>query len=165
MRFILALAVLALAAPVAAQQVRFSAEPIEQCLAQARRLDARKDCVGLGAKACQSKGTGKVYCMTAETQFWSDRMQAALVKLRAKAEIVDSKIDPSKPGGFRLADDLAAMQSAWEDWREKTCAFEAMLRRGTPNTSLAAAWCMMNLTGEQALFLETSARYRTKQEE
>jgi uncharacterized protein YecT (DUF1311 family) len=158
----LLLALIVMAAPAQAQQVTFSPAPILNCLADAHGSQERRDCVGLGAKACTS---GKVTCMTAETHYWTTRMEATLVKLREKAALIDSRIDASKPGGFRLTEDLATMQSNWTVWRENRCAFEAMLRRGTPLTSSAAAWCMMTLTGEQALFLEASERYRTKQEE
>lgn len=169
-RILLALALaLSVGTGAVAQQIAFSPELLAACLSKAQRQIQKEDCIGTGAMACKAATRDATpgdiaACMAAETEWWSLRMQSTLRRLEQKAAAIDAVVDPSKPGGFRLVDDLAAMQAAWEHWREKTCAFEAMLRRGTPYTSTAAASCMMKLTAQQSLFLDASLAYRTVQE-
>ena len=85
----------------------------------------------------------------------------ALEEMREKARGLDEEFaqtEMAEKVPFKLVEDLQLMQDAWKAWREKRCAFEAMLHRGTPEASMSAAWCMVRTTGRQALFLERSAQ-------
>ncbi len=167
MRTALALAALIVAAPLAApaQEVDFDIQPTLDCIEQARRSDHRPLCVGEAAQACvrgipNASAVNVSLCMERETRYWARRMEVAYDAMHEKAEAADAafaQTEMAEKVPFKLTEDLALMQDAWKDWREKRCAFEAMLRRGTPEASMSAAWCMVRQTGVQALFLERSA--------
>lgn len=165
MRMACLLACLLLAAgPSEAQQAySFTPEATETCLAEARGSAAQRGCIGASARTChqairQADMTDIALCMTAETEYWAARMETAYGAMMARAETLDAGVDTSRPGSFRMTDDLAAMQEAWLVWREKSCAFESIQRRGKPDRMVSAANCMMKLTGEQALYLEAAVR-------
>ena len=157
-----AAAVLALSGAAAAQDIDFDIQPTLDCIEEAPRSDHRPICVGEAAQACvrRLRGAGPVdisLCMEQETRYWARRMETALDAMEEKAKAADeafAETEMAEKVPFELTEDLALMQTAWETWREKRCAFEAMLHRGTPDASLAAAWCMVRRTGTQALFLE-----------
>lgn len=132
----------------AAQQLRFSASPVTDCLATAKGLQGRKECVAPGAQSCGTRGGGRAFCCTAKTQWWISRMGLVPDPSQVKDQIRDGKVAPAMPGGFRQMQDLAAM-----------------LRRRALLSLVMAACGVTRLTGALALFLETSAHYRTKQEE
>ena len=164
----LALTLPALTLPAAAQDaVRFDIAPTTECIAQARRSAERMLCVGEAARACHQRVQGATtldvsLCMAEETKYWTARMTDALGAMHDKAEESDrafAETDLAEKVPFKLTEDLAAMQTAWEAWRETRCAFEAMLRRGTPYAATAAANCMLQQTGAQALFLESAVRH------
>ena len=164
---VLAAAAIALALPSAApaQEVRFDIQPTLDCIEEARRSDLRPTCVGEAAQACIRRipNAGPVdvsLCMEQETRYWARRMETAYDEMHARAEAADAEFAHTEMAAkvpFKLTEDLALMQEAWRAWREKRCAFEAMLHRGTPEASMSAAWCMVRQTGAQALFLERSA--------
>lgn len=168
MRTALALAALVLAAPAPApaQQVDFDIRPTLDCIDEAMRSDHRPLCVGEAAQACVRgiPDAGPVdvsLCMERETRYWAARMNDALEEMREKAQELDedfARTEMAEKVPFKLTEDLQLMQDAWKAWREKRCAFEAMLHRGTPEASMSAAWCMVRTTGRQALFLERSVR-------
>ncbi|MFP4328662.1 MAG: lysozyme inhibitor LprI family protein [Paracoccaceae bacterium] len=161
-----AAALLALSGAATAQDVKFDIQPTLDCIDKAQRSDHRPICVGEAAQACirRSPGAGPVdisLCMEQETRYWSRRMDTALEAMEEKASAADAafaETEMAEHVPFKLTEDLALMQDAWKDWREKRCAFEAMLRRGTPDASISAAWCMVRQTGAQALFIEQAAR-------
>ena len=158
-------AALALASPpqAAAQGVTFDIAPTLDCIAEARTSAARPLCVGEAARACIRRipGAGALdvsLCMEQETRYWTRRMDAALETLGEQAAAADAdfaKTEMAAKVPFLLVEDLGLMQAAWTEWREKRCAFEAMLHRGTPEASMKAATCMARATGAQALFLES----------
>ena len=155
---------LALAAPLAApaQSVEFDIAPTLDCLERTKRSVLRPACVSEAAQACVQRlparsPVGVSLCMEQETRYWAGRMEQALDALEELARARDAAFAETEMAAqvpFKLVDDLALMQSAWEEWREKRCAFEAMMHRGTPEASMQAAWCMTRSTGRHALFLE-----------
>jgi uncharacterized protein YecT (DUF1311 family) len=155
----------ALFAPLAApaQDVAFDIAPTLDCLERTKRSAMRPACVSEAAQACVRRLPGRSpvdvsLCMEQETRYWTGRMEAALDGLDEVARARDAAFAETEMAAkvpFKLTDDLALMQAAWEDWRETRCAFEAMMYRGTPEASMQAAWCMTRVTGEYALFLES----------
>lgn len=166
MRLAMLLATLLFAVPgsAPAQEIRFDIQPTLDCIDNATRSDQRPICVGEGARACirrlpSSTMLGVSMCLGEETSYWMVRMNAALESLQTAAEASDAAFGEtalSQKVPFLMTEDLAAMQTAWEKWREERCTFAAMLYRGTPNAGSSAASCMMTLTGAQALYLERS---------
>lgn len=149
--------------PATAQQtLKFSPKATVDCLKRAKTSALRAACIGESAKVCfnrfKPKTNGDVAaCMAAETGYWTKRMDAAYDKLALKAAEEDAQFPQAQ---FSLVEDLQVMQTRWEAWREARCAVEAVMRRGTPFKSTAAASCTMKLTGQQALFLESAVKYK-----
>lgn len=170
MRPLLSIVLVALFLPVAGQaqqMIRFTPEATLACMKKARGGAAKEACIGESAKVCfnriQPHTNGDVAaCMAAETGYWKKRMDRAYDEMMVKAAKADEEFQKnpkSKNVPFKLTEDLEIMQTRWASWREARCAVEAMMRRGTPFTSTAAASCTMKLTGEQALFLEAAVKY------
>lgn len=128
---------------------------------------AEATCIGASAKACQQRikqaGPGDIAaCMGRESEYWQGRIDRAYDKMMALAEGADAafaQTAKAKNVPFKLTEDLALQQKEWAEWREIRCAVEAMMRRGSPYTSTAAAYCTMKRMGEQALFLESAVKY------
>lgn len=165
MRMTACLLTLALAVPAAAQQIAFSPEATESCLA-AQDGASGAGCVGKSAAVCIAAMRGAsdedaAMCLNAETEWWRQRMRAAYARVEKKAALLDVEFAQSiAQGGARMTDDLAAMQSAWTDWSEKRCFFAAIEHRGKPDRTRVASDCMLHQTGDQALLLEAVAARR-----
>ncbi|MEX5729502.1 uncharacterized protein Ga0609869_002855 [Rhodovulum iodosum] len=160
-------AVLALAAPVAAQEVKFSPDATLDCMKKQRLPGADDTCIGSSARVCfqrikNASNADIAACMGKESEYWKGRMDAAYDRMMELAEAADaefSKTEKAKVVPFKLTEDLAIQQEKWAEWREIRCAVEAMMRRGSPYTMTAAANCTMKRIGEQALFLESAVTY------
>lgn len=167
MRFLPILIALFPALPAAAQQVDFSPEATETCIADQRLPGATADalCIGESAKACYGRSARPAdiaTCLGLEAGYWQRRVDAAFARMMELAEVADAEFAERAQVAnipFQLTTDLEQMQAQWEDWREIRCAVEAMMRRGTPHTQTAAASCTMRRMGEQALFLERAVKY------
>lgn len=154
-----ALAVL-LAAPAAAQDIRFNITPTLACLGRAQ-TDAPGDpsCIGTAAEICMevSDGgfstVGMVACISRELDYWDARLNDSYQALRARhrADDADTANIPGIPS-MELA--LRDMQRAWIPFRDATCDYERSLWGGGTGGGPATAGCRMRLTGQQALYLE-----------
>jgi uncharacterized protein YecT (DUF1311 family) len=161
------MAALLLALPAAAQEVNFSPAATEECIATQRLPGATADalCIGESAKACYGRSASPAQiatCLGLEAGYWQRRVDAAYERMMDLAEVADADFAERAAAAdipFQLTTDLEQMQAAWADWREIRCAVEAMMRRGTPHTSTAAAACTMRRMGEQALFLESAVKF------
>lgn len=160
-------AALAVAAPLAAQEVKFSPDATLECMEKQRLPGADDTCIGESARACfqnikNASNSDIAMCMGKESEYWKGRMDTAYDKMMTLAEKADEEFAKNPMSAkikALLAVDLAAQQEQWADWREIRCATEAMMRRGTPYPMTAAANCTMRRIGEQALFLESSVKY------
>jgi len=165
------MAVLALlAGPAGAQDIPFSPEATESCLAAATAegggLAAREACIGKSADACIDtpdgySTVGMSYCLDQERQYWAahlDGAYGALLEMETGAE------EALKELGSAAASPVAAlkeMQRAWTGYRDAACAYEASTWGGGTGAGPAANQCMMLLTGRQALALEDRLRMRS----
>ena len=165
-RTIAGLMLLASTGGAVAQEIPFSADATETCLAGQRDPEGRAACIGRSAAACHQKMTDRTEedaaaCLNAETEWWRGRMQAAYERVETRAALLDVEFATAiSQGGARMTDDLAAMQAAWKDWSEKRCFFAAVEHRGKPDRTEVASDCVLHATADQALLLETAAEKR-----
>ena len=153
-----------LAGPAVAQEIPFSPEATEACVAAAADLPAREACVGRSAEACMATpdgGTtvGMGFCLDREREFWDGRLNAAygaLMTLEAAAEAELKELGSAAPSPAAA---LKAMQRAWIGYRDAACEYEASQWGGGTGAGPAANGCAMTLTGRQALALGLSAAF------
>jgi uncharacterized protein YecT (DUF1311 family) len=158
----------ALAGPVGAEDIAFSAEATERCLSAAADLAGREACVGRSADACMATpdgGTtvGMGFCLDREREFWDGRLNAAygaLMTLEAAAEAELKELGSAAPSPAAA---LKAMQRAWIGYRDAACEYEASQWGGGTGAGPAANGCAMTLTGRQALALEDELAARRAQ--
>ncbi|MBK1637060.1 lysozyme inhibitor LprI family protein [Rhodovulum adriaticum] len=166
-RSLILAAALALATPVAAQEVQFSPDATLECMEKQRLPGADDTCIGESARVCfqrikNASNSDIAACMGKESEYWKGRLDAAFDRMMELAEVADAEFAEnakSKDIPFQLTTDLEEMREKWGNWREIRCAVEAMMRRGTPYTMTAAASCTMKRMGEEALFLESAITY------
>lgn len=156
-------AVLGLAAfPALAQDITWSSEETERCLASAKDPMFEMMCVGASAEACMETpegGTtvGSGYCLEQELVYWDDRLNAAYQDLMGRARASDAEMKASGSSGPEIAPALQQMQRAWIAFRDAACDFERSLWGGGTGAGPATYACLMNRTGQQALALEQNA--------
>jgi uncharacterized protein YecT (DUF1311 family) len=117
-------------------------------LAAARAEAPRKEesCIGIVSTACiQAEGNESnavmLECYGREADAWDGRLNAAYKELLAKG---DSK---------EVADGLRKTQRNWIAFRDAACAQPAVVFQGTMAGPISA-WCVLELTARQALWLE-----------
>ncbi len=158
-RTIWAILLALLAAPATAQDLAFSADATEACLAGADTLHAREACVGASADVCMETTDGQTtygmgFCINAEYEHWDGRLNTAYQALMA---LETATADELKTLGSAAASPAAAlrdMQRAWITWRDAACLYEYSQWGGGTGAGPASGACMMSLAGRQALALE-----------
>lgn len=160
MKQIAALLVL-LGTPLTAQDLRYSEDATVACIYAAPTQAGQRVCIGQSAQACMSAtsdgGTtvGMGGCLDRELQYWDGRLNVAYRALMKKAKRVDSEMAGSGATVPKLEPALRQMQRDWIPWRDATCDFERAQWGGGTGGGPATLSCLMRLTGEQALYLET----------
>lgn len=165
MRILICLAFLA--SPLAAQDLPFSPEATEACLAEAQDRGAREACIGKSAEACYSReGVYSNYaigvCFGAEADYWDVRLNTAYTAL-IKAET--AMLEEMRKIGATVPDTVTAlreMQRAWIPFRDAACWYEYTTWGGGSGGGPANAACLMQETGRQALALETRLGERAR---
>lgn len=165
MRSALAL-VVAAAGPVSAQDIAFSPEATESCLAAAEHVTGKEACVGRAADACietPDGGTtvGMGFCLDAEWRYWDERLNAAYGALMAMEKTADKEVQSGGSSAPSTSMALKAMQRAWISYRDAACLYEVSTWFGGTGGGPAGNACMMTLTGQQALALEDRLRTRS----
>lgn len=157
------LAALALASSAAsAQEVQFSAEASESCVAAQATPDGKRGCLGQSAQRCMEDSPegyttiGMMACLDAERDYWDARLNHAYGSLRSKAKSSDAGLEEIGSSAPRTAPALRDMQRAWISYRDATCEFEQAQWGGGSGGGPAVLGCLMRLTGEQALYLESA---------
>jgi uncharacterized protein YecT (DUF1311 family) len=148
-----------LASPVMAQELPFSPDATEACLAQAEDRGAREACIGRSAEACYSReGVYSNYaigiCFGAEADYWDVRLNTVYTEL-IKAET--AMLKEMNDIGATVPDTVTAlreMQRAWIPYRDAACWYEYTTWGGGSGGGPANAACLMHETGRQALELE-----------
>lgn len=149
---------MAWAGGVAAQDVTYSDEATQSCLADASG-DACLACVGESANACMADTEGGSTtvamggCLDRERQFWDDRLNTAYSDLMAMYVSADAEAEADGWNTPAQAPTLKAMQRAWISYRDARCDFERAKWGGGTGGSPATAQCLMRVTAEQTLVL------------
>jgi uncharacterized protein YecT (DUF1311 family) len=148
-----------LAFATAAQEVPFSIEATEACLAGASDRAGREACVGASAEACMdtpdgSTTVGMGFCLGAERDWWGVRLNGAYQSLLAIEDAAAAELKELGSAAPSPAAALRAMERAWIAWRDAACEYEVSTWGGGTGGGPAGADCMMRLTARQALALE-----------
>ena len=152
--------ILLLAASMAtAQDLPYSPEATETCLAKAILPSEDEACIGTSAQLCIDTPDGYTtvgmgFCLGYERDYWDARLNAAYGQLMEIEKSVDdemTKLGSSVPSS---AEALRNMQRAWITFRDSACSYEAVQWGGGSGAGPAVANCQMVITGQQALRLE-----------
>lgn len=124
----------------------------------------RAECIGLSAGVCMETTPGgwttmgMAACTLAEAEWWDARLNAHYQELMARERLDDSDWPAPEPGTAPRpsgVESLRDMQRAWIAWRDATCAYEVLQWFGGTGAAVAGAGCRMELTGLQALRLQS----------
>ena len=156
------LAVLMLATPAAAQDLVFSPQQTEACLATAADFDARRACIGLSAEQCMAKTpggystVGMTGCAALELDYWDARLNTVYGRMMSEARQMDA--ENKQYGGYApsQADALRAMQRAWIPFRDTKCDYARSLWGGGTGAGPAGVSCLLHTTADQVLYLQAS---------
>lgn len=154
-------------AAVVADDLSFTPEATETCLADAGDMPERLSCIGLSAQACIDTPDGYTtvgmgFCYGVEAGYWDDRLNDAFARLmRAERALVAEMTEigarmPDAPGALR------DMQRAWIGYRDALCGYEYSTWGGGTGGGPAHAACLMQETGRQALLLEDRLEERSR---
>ena len=151
-----------LAAPAAAQELVFSTQATESCVAVAGSYAAWRRCIGASAERCMKETPGGYStvamggCTAMEADYWDARLNTVYQQMMARARQADE--ENKEYGGFApsQAEALRAMQRAWIPYRDAKCAFERSLWGGGTGAGPAGVSCVMYTTAEQVLLLQES---------
>ena len=161
----LAIVAVFLAAPAMAEELPFSPDATETCLAAAEGVAEREACIGRSAEACYSRegvysnfaiGT----CFGVEADYWDDRLNTAY---RALLAAETEMLEEMRESGISVPDTVTAlreMQRAWIPYRDAACWYEYSTWGGGSGGGPANAACLMRLTGRKALELEARLEER-----
>lgn len=157
------LAVLVLGATTAsAQDLKYSNAASDSCLAQSGSFDAQKTCIGLSASACMdatpdgSTTIGMMQCLDNERDYWDARLNQVYKRVRSEAKAQDAEFAEIGFSAPKTAPALRDMQRAWITYRDATCDFEQSQWGGGSGGGPAVLSCLLQMTGEQAIYLEHS---------
>ncbi|MEM6587947.1 MAG: lysozyme inhibitor LprI family protein [Pseudomonadota bacterium] len=151
-----------LATPAVGQDLIFSPEATESCLASTQDDHARLDCIGASAEACMrdTPGGNTTYgmggCLSYEADYWDARLNAAYAEVIASARASDAEMKEYAAHLATQEANLREMQRAWIIYRDATCDYEYSQWGGGTGGGPAIAACIMRETGEQTLYLLAS---------
>ena len=155
-----------LAGPAAAQDdLSFDPGPAERCMAAAGgNAQAMQACIGQAADGCMQQSDmaqttyGMGFCFDQELRYWDGRLNAAYQQVRARDKAIDAEMEQLGSAAPRLAPAVRDMQRAWITFRDASCDYERAQWGNGTGGGPAALLCMMRLTGQQALVLESRLR-------
>jgi len=159
MRYILISAAMLVGTAASAQDLRYSDDATVDCINGAESLPEQRACVGASAKACMNATPGgqKTYgmggCLDRELSFWDEILNINYQTARKRAKAVDVKMKDLGTSLPSLDQSLRDMQRAWIPFRDATCDYERGQWGGGTGGGPATLWCLLRLTGEQALYL------------
>lgn len=143
------------AGPVVGQDLSFNMAPTETCLWDSAHSDDKRSCIGRAASACMEQPGGYStvamgFCLDQELAYWDGMLNDAYGQLRQAMRAADDGL----PTHLAIqASSLRDMQRAWIAYRDARCAHEAALWQGGTGASPAYLNCLLQETGEQALYL------------
>ncbi len=149
-----------LTVPTYAQDLPFSIEATETCLADLPRGADRDQCVGAAAEVCRKAAEGQDAmgpCIGQELAYWTARMQASFAMAISRAESKDFDARAMNIPPQHQEDALNALQDNWNVYRESACKFEQTLWGIEDSNSATALLCQMVLVAQQTFYLEAVA--------
>jgi len=152
--------ILLVAAPAWADEdsLVYSNVATETCLAE----DKGAECIGLSAGQCMENTPGghSTYgmggCLSLEADYWDERLNAAYQVFMSSAREADEYNKEMQISVLSQADALRDMQRAWISYRDARCGYEYSLWGGGTGGGPASVSCFMQMTAEQALYLQAS---------
>ncbi|MEO0665056.1 MAG: lysozyme inhibitor LprI family protein [Pseudomonadota bacterium] len=159
MKHLALIPLIALATPVAGQELVFDPGATASCVAAQETDHAALLCVGRSATACMDLTEGGTTtvgmggCLDRERAYWDTELNAAYQDALADAQRIDAE---AAEYGFRtppMEEALRAMQRAWISYRDELCTFERSKWGGGTGGGPATAGCLMQETARQTLLL------------
>ncbi|XDA96803.1 lysozyme inhibitor LprI family protein [Sulfitobacter sp. LCG007] len=144
--------------PLAAQDLSYSDDATVQCLEAASDDTARRACIGAAAELCMEETDGGSTtpvmggCLDRERSYWDDRLNASY----GEAKDYAAEFDAGNGSEGALGNALVKMQRAWIPFRDSACAFEAAQWSNGTGAGPAATACLMQITAEQTLRIESA---------
>ncbi len=148
-------------AALSAQELVFSMEATDSCLAVNNNLDAQESCIGTSAQMCMQNTTGGQStvgmggCLDAEREQWDGRLNATYQQVMASEKAEDAEMADIGASVPNRANALRDMQRAWIIYRDMRCTYVRAQWGGGTGGGPATLDCLMNMTGQQALFLQS----------
>ncbi len=148
-----------IAGPAGAQDLVFSMEATDSCLAAAGEAGEGRACIGLSARRCMEASdggettVGMGVCLGRELEEWDRRLNAHYRALMARERREDEEMRRIGASAPQRAPALRAMQRAWIAFRDARCDYVAAQWGGGTGAGPAGPECRMRMTAEQALFL------------
>jgi len=149
------------AVPAQAQDLKFDIGATTRCLAGADGPDQKRACIGKAAEACMTDtpGGSSTYgmggCLSAEAAWWDGELNTAYKALMKQEKTNDVNNGAGANGPLSAAKALRDAQRAWIAYRDATCAYEYAQWGGGTGGGPASVGCVMRMTGEQTLYLQT----------
>ncbi len=147
-----------LATSVAAQELTYDATLTESCIATAP--DTTK-CIGRAAESCMEATPGGYStlgvgaCLSREAEWWDARLNVVYRQLTAQHRVGDAENASWGLPNPAMESSLRDMQRTWIAYRDATCDWERAQWGGGTGQGPAGAKCLMRLTGEQTLLMES----------
>lgn len=144
-----------------AQELVFSIEATDSCLAESNILSDEESCIGISAQMCMQdtiggqSTVGMGGCLNAELNQWDGRLNAAYQQVMANEKAEDAEMADMGASVPNKAAALKDMQRAWIFYRDMRCSYIGSQWGGGTGTGPAIVDCHMNMTGRQALFLQS----------
>ncbi len=144
----------------AAQDLVFSMQATDACVADSGHEGNAEPCIGESANLCMERTdggqstAGMVACMGAELEVWDQRLNAAYAELMAREKAEDMEMADLETTAPKQAPALLDMQRKWIAYRDARCDYIGTQWGGGTGTGPAVQGCYMVMTGKQALFLQ-----------
>ena len=156
---VMALTLLPVSTPVAAQDISFNERLTKECYSQSDISEAsptRASCIGRSAKACMDTSGAEDHarnelCLQAEYDLWDQMSSGAYFMLEARLEEIDSNSHEGTPSQVIL---LENMHRAWINLRNTRCTFMQTRWRTGPDARSYEIACLTRETANQFFFLE-----------
>jgi len=154
------LALLLGAGGVAAQDLVFSMQAADACIADSGHEGNAEPCIGESANLCIERTdggqstAGMVACMGNKLEVWDQRLNAAYTALMAREKAEDKEMADLQSSAPKQAPALQDMQRKWIAYRDARCDYIGAQWGGGSGTGPAVQGCHMVMTGKQALFLQ-----------
>jgi uncharacterized protein YecT (DUF1311 family) len=148
-----------------AQDLIYSSENTTSCLDAGTTDQEKKACIGVAANACMEDNQGgfSTYgmsvCLEQERSWWDGRLNAVYGVRRAADKAEDAQNVADGFAAPNKAHALRAMQRAWIAYRDTTCDYAGAQYGGGTGAGPATVGCLLTMTAEQTLFLETGPAY------